>query len=227
MLRKACVWRWSRYSWSSEPTFTLEINITGNPWTTPHRDLPLQPAYSLMRVSLRTRGCTESSCKQCSTVQHQQEAREHHFSLRKLVSHSWLSLLEPLHWKGSKEANAYRRNVIFIMNREIWPIFSDLTDFLAAPLSLQQLSRLAVRKKLGTTALSVIGQLDIPKLIISYLCYQWGSPGGAAGSKTDWSLTAQQRCYCVKYEKSWPKHNVIIFFFGLFKKNKNCTFFSF
>lgn len=126
MLRKACVWRWSRYSWSSEPTFTLEINITGNPWTTPHRDLPLQPAYSLMRVSLRTRGCTESSCKQCSTVQHQQEAREHHFSLRKLVSHSWLSLLEPLHWKGSKEANAYRRNVISSIYYEPW----DLTDFL-------------------------------------------------------------------------------------------------
>uniref|UniRef100_A0A3B4V284 Ankyrin repeat and SOCS box protein 13-like n=1 Tax=Seriola dumerili TaxID=41447 RepID=A0A3B4V284_SERDU len=41
-----------------------------------------------------------------------------------------------------------------------------------SPMSLQQLSRLAVRKKLGTRALKVIGQLDIPKLIISYLCYQ-------------------------------------------------------
>ncbi|MEQ2182656.1 hypothetical protein GOODEAATRI_024532 [Goodea atripinnis] len=40
------------------------------------------------------------------------------------------------------------------------------------PMTLQQLSRLAVRRKLGTTALSVIAQLDIPKLIISYLCYQ-------------------------------------------------------
>lgn len=39
-------------------------------------------------------------------------------------------------------------------------------------MSLQQLSRLAVRKKLGTRALKVIGQLHIPKLIISYLCYQ-------------------------------------------------------
>ncbi|KAM3587792.1 uncharacterized protein V6R79_013981 [Siganus canaliculatus] len=40
------------------------------------------------------------------------------------------------------------------------------------PMSLQQLSRLAVRKKLGIGALKVIGQLDIPKLLISYLCYQ-------------------------------------------------------
>ncbi|XP_069012527.1 ankyrin repeat and SOCS box protein 13-like [Embiotoca jacksoni] len=40
------------------------------------------------------------------------------------------------------------------------------------PMSLQQLSRLAMRNKLGTTAVKVIGQLDIPKLIISYLCFQ-------------------------------------------------------
>uniref|UniRef100_A0A673C516 SOCS box domain-containing protein n=2 Tax=Sphaeramia orbicularis TaxID=375764 RepID=A0A673C516_9TELE len=40
------------------------------------------------------------------------------------------------------------------------------------PMSLQQLSRLAVRNQLGTRALKVIGQLEIPKLIISYLCYQ-------------------------------------------------------
>lgn len=42
----------------------------------------------------------------------------------------------------------------------------------ATPMSLQQLSRLALRRKLGTKALTVIGQLHIPKLIISYLCYQ-------------------------------------------------------
>ncbi|CAG5927238.1 unnamed protein product, partial [Menidia menidia] len=42
----------------------------------------------------------------------------------------------------------------------------------ATPMSLQQLSRLAVRKKLGTTALTVLAQLDMPKLIINYLCYQ-------------------------------------------------------
>ncbi|XP_071777130.1 ankyrin repeat and SOCS box protein 13-like [Centroberyx gerrardi] len=40
------------------------------------------------------------------------------------------------------------------------------------PLCLQQLSRVAMRNKLGTRAVEVIGQLDIPKLIISYLCYQ-------------------------------------------------------
>ncbi|XP_070405235.1 ankyrin repeat and SOCS box protein 13 isoform X1 [Nothobranchius furzeri] len=40
------------------------------------------------------------------------------------------------------------------------------------PMSLQQLSRLAVRRTLGTTALKVIAQLDVPKLIIGYLCYQ-------------------------------------------------------
>ncbi|XP_047431943.1 ankyrin repeat and SOCS box protein 13-like isoform X1 [Mugil cephalus] len=40
------------------------------------------------------------------------------------------------------------------------------------PMSLQQLSRLAVRKELGTRALKVIGQLNMPKLIISYLRYQ-------------------------------------------------------
>ncbi|XP_076023526.1 ankyrin repeat and SOCS box protein 13-like [Genypterus blacodes] len=40
------------------------------------------------------------------------------------------------------------------------------------PCSLEQLSRLAVRKILGTRAPKVIGQLDIPKLLIRYLLYQ-------------------------------------------------------
>ncbi|KAM3859256.1 ankyrin repeat and SOCS box protein 13-like [Diretmus argenteus] len=40
------------------------------------------------------------------------------------------------------------------------------------PLSLQQQSRLAVRNMLGTRALEVIGQLDVPKLIIGYLSFQ-------------------------------------------------------
>lgn len=57
----------------------------------------------------------------------------------------------------------------------------------ATPMSLQQLSRLTVRKKLGTTALKVIGQLDIPKLIISYLCYQWELDHC---SERDWTFTA-------------------------------------
>lgn len=39
-------------------------------------------------------------------------------------------------------------------------------------MSLQQHCRLAVRRKLGTSALKVIGQLEMPKLIISYLCYR-------------------------------------------------------
>lgn len=42
----------------------------------------------------------------------------------------------------------------------------------ATPMSLQQLSRLALRRELGTKALKVVGQLHIPKLIISYLCYE-------------------------------------------------------
>lgn len=66
----------------------------------------------------------------------------------------------------------------------------------ATPMSLQQLSRLALRRKLGTKALKVIGQLHIPKLIISYLCYQWASvqaggpqdqrPGGGWGGTESW-----------------------------------------
>ncbi|XP_034019384.1 ankyrin repeat and SOCS box protein 13 [Thalassophryne amazonica] len=46
----------------------------------------------------------------------------------------------------------------------------------STPMSLQQLSRLAVRNTLGTKALKVIGQLGIPKFIISYLSYQRASP---------------------------------------------------
>lgn len=60
----------------------------------------------------------------------------------------------------------------------------------ATPMSLQQLSRLAVRKKLGTRALKVIGQLHIPKLIISYLCYQWGSAAAGVGSALKERLTS-------------------------------------
>ncbi|TWW65029.1 Ankyrin repeat and SOCS box protein 13 [Takifugu flavidus] len=40
------------------------------------------------------------------------------------------------------------------------------------PMSLQQLCRLALRNWLGPRALKVIGQLQIPKLLIRYLCYQ-------------------------------------------------------
>ncbi|XP_070848744.1 ankyrin repeat and SOCS box protein 13 isoform X1 [Chaetodon trifascialis] len=52
------------------------------------------------------------------------------------------------------------------------PSAACLQFYETTPMSLQQLSRLAVRKKLGTRALKVMGQLHIPKLIISYLCYQ-------------------------------------------------------
>ncbi len=72
----------------------------------------------------------------------------------------------------------------------------------ATPLSLQQLSRLAVRKKLGTSALKVIGQLNIPKLIISYLCYQWVSPGGGVASMLKDRLKTRRAAAQV-----WEKHN--------------------
>ncbi|XP_063356587.1 ankyrin repeat and SOCS box protein 13 isoform X1 [Pelmatolapia mariae] len=52
------------------------------------------------------------------------------------------------------------------------PSAACLQSYETSPLSLQQLGRLAVRRKLGTRARNVIGQLEIPKLIISYLCYQ-------------------------------------------------------
>lgn len=39
------------------------------------------------------------------------------------------------------------------------------------PLSLQQLSRVTLRTMLGSRALEVVVQLDIPKQIISFLCY--------------------------------------------------------
>ncbi|XP_062404339.1 ankyrin repeat and SOCS box protein 13 [Sardina pilchardus] len=39
------------------------------------------------------------------------------------------------------------------------------------PLSLQQLSRLTLRKVLGRRALQVAAQLDLPNRLISYLCY--------------------------------------------------------
>uniref|UniRef100_A0A3B3DQT1 SOCS box domain-containing protein n=2 Tax=Oryzias melastigma TaxID=30732 RepID=A0A3B3DQT1_ORYME len=52
------------------------------------------------------------------------------------------------------------------------PSAACLHSYETSPMSLQQLSRLAVRRKLGTTALKVIGHLEIPKLLISYLCYQ-------------------------------------------------------
>ncbi|XP_049617137.1 ankyrin repeat and SOCS box protein 13 isoform X2 [Syngnathus scovelli] len=52
------------------------------------------------------------------------------------------------------------------------PVATCLRSYEAMPMSLQQLSRLALRQKLGTSALKVVAQLQIPKLIISYLCYQ-------------------------------------------------------
>ncbi|KAM4615601.1 uncharacterized protein ACJ7VT_010685 [Polymixia lowei] len=52
------------------------------------------------------------------------------------------------------------------------PSAACLQSYESCPLSLQQLSRVAVRNMLGTRALEVIVQLDIPKLIINYLRYQ-------------------------------------------------------
>ncbi|XP_061618435.1 ankyrin repeat and SOCS box protein 13-like isoform X2 [Phyllopteryx taeniolatus] len=52
------------------------------------------------------------------------------------------------------------------------PAAACLRSHEAIPMSLQQLCRLAVRQKLGTRALKVVVQLQLPKLIISYLCYQ-------------------------------------------------------
>ncbi|XP_026217003.1 ankyrin repeat and SOCS box protein 13a.2 [Anabas testudineus] len=52
------------------------------------------------------------------------------------------------------------------------PSAACLQFYETTPMSLQQLCRLAVRRKLGTRALKVIGQLEMPKLIIAYLCYQ-------------------------------------------------------
>ncbi|XP_032364832.1 ankyrin repeat and SOCS box protein 13-like [Etheostoma spectabile] len=52
------------------------------------------------------------------------------------------------------------------------PSATCLRFYATTPMTLQQLSRLAVRKTLGTRALEVMGQLHVPKLIIRYLCYQ-------------------------------------------------------
>ncbi|XP_077450617.1 ankyrin repeat and SOCS box protein 13-like isoform X2 [Stigmatopora argus] len=52
------------------------------------------------------------------------------------------------------------------------PVASCLRSYEANPLNLQQLSRLAVRRKVGTRSLKVVGQLQIPKLIIGYLRYE-------------------------------------------------------
>ncbi|XP_007252462.1 ankyrin repeat and SOCS box protein 13a.1 [Astyanax mexicanus] len=51
-----------------------------------------------------------------------------------------------------------------------------LQHFENIPLSLQQLSRIALRTMLGIRALQVVTKLDISQRIISYLCYkQWSS----------------------------------------------------
>ncbi|XP_072529152.1 ankyrin repeat and SOCS box protein 13 [Salminus brasiliensis] len=42
----------------------------------------------------------------------------------------------------------------------------------SVPLSLQQLSRIALRTKLGTRALQTVTKLNLPNRIIHYLCYQ-------------------------------------------------------
>ena len=44
--------------------------------------------------------------------------------------------------------------------------------YAGTPLSLQQLSRIVLRSKMGTRAQKVIGQLDICHLIRSYLLYE-------------------------------------------------------
>ncbi|KAF3859623.1 hypothetical protein F7725_022022 [Dissostichus mawsoni] len=52
------------------------------------------------------------------------------------------------------------------------PSATCLQFYETTPMNLQQLSRLALRAMLETRALEVIEKLDIPKLIIGYLCYQ-------------------------------------------------------
>ncbi|XP_063068663.1 ankyrin repeat and SOCS box protein 13-like [Engraulis encrasicolus] len=47
-----------------------------------------------------------------------------------------------------------------------------LAQYLNAPLSLQQLCRIRVRRTLGTRALEVLPQLGLCRLILDYLCYK-------------------------------------------------------
>lgn len=75
-----------------------------------------------------------------------------------------------IHIKDIKEFNYVIRHLfrIFAQNTILYRPFP---PSVGNPMSLQQLSRLALRTELGTRALKVIGQLNIPKLIINYLCY--------------------------------------------------------
>lgn len=73
----------------------------------------------------------------------------------------------------------------------------------ATPMSLQQLSRLALRRELGTKALKVIGQLHIPKLIISYLCYEWASARAHAGGAEPVRPVRRRE---VEGSESWSRH---------------------
>ncbi|XP_062239321.1 ankyrin repeat and SOCS box protein 13-like [Platichthys flesus] len=52
------------------------------------------------------------------------------------------------------------------------PSAACLKFYETTPMSLQELGRLAVRQTLGTDGLKAVDQLDIPKLLISFLCYQ-------------------------------------------------------
>lgn len=44
-------------------------------------------------------------------------------------------------------------------------------SYLDTPLSLQQLSRVALRRTLGTRARNIVSKLDLPNRIIRFLCY--------------------------------------------------------
>ncbi|CAL8359992.1 unnamed protein product [Lota lota] len=51
------------------------------------------------------------------------------------------------------------------------PAYLCLEFFESTPLSLQQMSRLAFRRKFGTKTLQVVSQLDLPERIRGFLCY--------------------------------------------------------
>lgn len=63
-----------------------------------------------------------------------------------------------------------RKPIDYTMPRS--PAATSLQFYEGTPLSLQQLCRIALRTMLGARAPEVIGQLDIPKPIMSFLCFQ-------------------------------------------------------
>lgn len=102
-----------------------------------------------------------------------QAIKLHETALHHAAKEGNLSLIELLvEFGGSVHATDNRLRKPIQYTREGSPSYLCLQFYEMTPLSLQQISRLALRRAMGTRSLELVSQLELPKRLIDFLSYR-------------------------------------------------------